>query len=721
MNAGKAIYYLLSNATSVTDICGTRIYPELAEQEAPTPFVVYEVISVDPDDTNDGPAKLDEVTVDITAVADVYDTCADLASAIRAAIDRIRGTYNGVNVDSVQYNTTDTDVMDSPRRYAMTAKYIVRISRDLAQIATGQPIDLLTILRLADTPSAYGTTGQVLAMNATTDAVEWVDAGGAINELNDVGNVTIDDPLDRQALVYDEATGEWINGGVGAIVIPIRNNSPSLQLFKGAIVQFAGTQGDRILVERWDNASPSAYIVGVLSEPLAGGADGHAQTYGELRMIDTSDYTLNSILYASGGGNFTTTPNSLPIASVTRVHQNTGRIFIRLYVPGDHYRDRFRAEAYAAATASSIAPAAVENYYTAQANGDGYYQLKGRDTPRTEGDVVRRTIFWKSGAFEPINASGYTEVVLDDNATYADLLAEVDDILNANGAPITIWSKREEVTPSAALLDGHTDDLVGAFAPALLVPDYTGDCMRVRRSGDNAEQDIGFDGQDLDRDAIASFCSPGDGFVVTWYDQSGEGNHATQGTTANQPKIYDSADGIIEDGGAGSEKPAVSFDGINDSLINLAVSFSSVTAYTSIAIAKSKTNAFQLYSSYHSTSAAQLSHSSPSHTQSRLYGDGSVGFPAFATASADTSVQHLSFASWDGTDITVTVNSNSSNTASANIGTVASSNLAISSRNVNGVYAHYHLNVQAIIIYNADKSADRAAIETALNDYFNIY
>ena len=102
MNAGKAIYYLLSNASSVTDICGTRIYPELAEQETPTPFVVYEVISVDPDDTNDGPARLDEVSIDITAVADSYDTCADLASAIRSAIDRVRGTYNGVNVDSIQ-------------------------------------------------------------------------------------------------------------------------------------------------------------------------------------------------------------------------------------------------------------------------------------------------------------------------------------------------------------------------------------------------------------------------------------------------------------------------------------------------------------------------------------------------------------------------------------------------------------------------------------------
>jgi hypothetical protein len=29
--------------------------------------------------------------------------------------------------------------------------------------------------------------------------------------------------------------------------------------------------------------------------------------------------------------------------------------------------------------------------------------------------------------------------------------------------------------------------------------------------------------------------------------------------------------------------------------------------------------------------------------------------------------------------------------------------------------------VQAVIIYNADKSADRTAIESAINGYFNIY
>ena len=35
--------------------------------------------------------------------------------------------------------------------------------------------------------------------------------------------------------------------------------------------------------------------------------------------------------------------------------------------------------------------------------------------------------------------------------------------------------------------------------------------------------------------------------VTTWFDQSGSGNNATQGTSANRPKIYDGTTGVIVD------------------------------------------------------------------------------------------------------------------------------------------------------------------------------
>ena len=64
--------------------------------------------------------------------------------------------------------------------------------------------------------------------------------------------------------------------------------------------------------------------------------------------------------------------------------------------------------------------------------------------------------------------------------------------------------------------------------------------IRVRRSSDNAQQDIGFVGDELDTASLLSFCGVGNGFVTTWYDQSGNEYNATQTTQANQPQIVNS-------------------------------------------------------------------------------------------------------------------------------------------------------------------------------------
>ena len=85
--------------------------------------------------------------------------------------------------------------------------------------------------------------------------------------------------------------------------------------------------------------------------------------------------------------------------------------------------------------------------------------------------------------------------------------------------------------------------------------------IRVRRSSDNAEQDIGFVGDELNTASLLSFCGVGDGFVHTWYDSSVNGYNATQTTQANQPQIVSSG-AVITDNG----KPAIQFDGTDDTL-----------------------------------------------------------------------------------------------------------------------------------------------------------
>ena len=82
--------------------------------------------------------------------------------------------------------------------------------------------------------------------------------------------------------------------------------------------------------------------------------------------------------------------------------------------------------------------------------------------------------------------------------------------------------------------------------------------MRVRRDSDDEERNIGFDSNgDLATADISEFCGTANGYVTRWYDQSTNGNHATQITAESQPQIYNGTAVITENG-----KPAVYQNGI---------------------------------------------------------------------------------------------------------------------------------------------------------------
>jgi hypothetical protein len=74
---------------------------------------------------------------------------------------------------------------------------------------------------------------------------------------------------------------------------------------------------------------------------------------------------------------------------------------------------------------------------------------------------------------------------------------------------------------------------------------YTGNAIRVRRSSDNQESDIGFTAQGLlDTDFLMSFAGANSLFVTTWYDQTGNGYDVTQTTASKQARIVNA--GAIE-------------------------------------------------------------------------------------------------------------------------------------------------------------------------------
>jgi hypothetical protein len=90
---------------------------------------------------------------------------------------------------------------------------------------------------------------------------------------------------------------------------------------------------------------------------------------------------------------------------------------------------------------------------------------------------------------------------------------------------------------------------------------WTGAAIRVMRTSDNSELDIGFIGEDLDVVTLLAFVGLANGEIVIWYDQSGNGRHAVSPTAASRPRIV--VNGVLQ---TQNGKPEIRFDGVDDYL-----------------------------------------------------------------------------------------------------------------------------------------------------------
>lgn len=132
-----------------------------------------------------------------------------------------------------------------------------------------------------------------------------------------------------------------------------------------------------------------------------------------------------------------------------------------------------------------------------------------------------------------------------------------------------IAARRRGTGPSGGLLGSYTANVWGGYALFQLWSSWTGNLIRVRRSSDSAELDIGQSGGVLDTAALATFVGASDAYIVKWYDQTGAGNDFSQATTAAQPMIVD----------AGTYTGEALFDGVDDKMITINAS-GTPTAFT---------------------------------------------------------------------------------------------------------------------------------------------
>ena len=166
----------------------------------------------------------------------------------------------------------------------------------------------------------------------------------------------------------------------------------------------------------------------------------------------------------------------------------------------------------------------VEFYYTARPDGDGTAESETSDTGET--DTINRTLAYSTKfRADPDTAADWTDYTTQpaDNATFATAktallngLNETDATAETRGTlPLSLKMTRTTTAVSPDLLLDTYTGAAAAYSVRKLDKDYTGSCMRVRRSSDEATQDIGFDSNgDLHTGAIATFEGDAYGYVT---------------------------------------------------------------------------------------------------------------------------------------------------------------------------------------------------------------
>ena len=94
-------------------------------------------------------------------------------------------------------------------------------------------------------------------------------------------------------------------------------------------------------------------------------------------------------------------------------------------------------------------------------------------------------------------------------------------------------------------LDGVSVAALGAWGLRKLRTAYAGSAIRVQRSSDGTQFDIGFaSDRQLDATALLLFAGSGNAFIVKWYDQSGNGHDLTQ-PAANNAQVVGNGAAVV--------------------------------------------------------------------------------------------------------------------------------------------------------------------------------
>jgi hypothetical protein len=274
------------------------------------------------------------------------------------------------------------------------------------------------------------------------------------------------------------------------------------------------------------------------------------------------------------------------------------------------------------------------------------------------------------------------------------------------------------------LLDTYTG-AAAAYSVRKLSSTYTGDAIRVRRSSDDTEQDIGFNASnELDTAALLSFVGTGgtdNGFVSKWYDQSGNSNDAINADASEQPLLV-SGGTLVEENG----KAAIEFSGnpvYLDASSAIADAFTGNSVYYKFEVAQvtstSKGGILCANTGYRSF------FNPPSYDYANFHNPN--GLEVISSLNVDRTNQFLFSESFNANTGGGTYELYGNGSLERSQGSEGTSNLDTPTsvyigRDPSGGTSGYLVGkIQEIIFFDSDQSGNQSGIETNINDHFDIY
>ena len=662
MIVGKAIYYLLTNATDVTDIVSTRIYPEVAQQDADLPFIVYNVTNNEPTDTKPEPSKLDTAQVEVNIYSDSYRQVIDLSVAVRAALDRVKGTYSGVDVQSIQYLNEVIDFDEPQRAYNISADYDVRISRSGFVIAQGSPITGVQLGELSDVDVTGVTNGQLIAYNSTTEQWEAADDAGGAETLDDLTDVDAGAPSSGQLLAYGQDTWETIDPD--EISLPI-----------GSVT---GLQGE---------------------------LDSKAESLNDLSDVTiTGTPTGNQALIYDASASVFKSTDSFTNRFEDDVERGAGNI------------TPFVERAYGVkADGDGI-------FIDSQSDTPSAGKVIKRKIYHKAGLITDADVI---GDYTLIHTFDDDTTYANTESTFEGF-RDGDTYGTPPYTLIQTWEEEDAAPAFTGLLnESYGSGAAAAYSVRRLNGNYTGAAIQVERSSDNTTQDIGFDANgDLDESALTTFCTGTTCKVRTWYDQSqtggtGSGNDATQTDHTKQPTIYTGGAIVKQDG-----RVALDFDGTNDFLSHTQV-ITGTTArsffFAHTQDAAGGTGEYAVYSVNNiqtGTGNAYRICMESSNLMLRVNQSSTFNYPSGFTPTMRTILSNF-WSSGGSHDASYFVGGKA---AAYNTGTSNNLDTADLGTSYIGYYdatgVEYDGSMHEVLVYDLNKSTDRSDIEENIGDYF---